>query len=443
MAPLVSSQTQAQRPTHTRYWVIVFACVLAVITYIDRVSISAAAPAMRHDLGLSEVQMGWAFSAFIFSYALCEIPGGLLGDLIGPRKVLMRIVLWWSVFTAATGRTWSFSSLMTTQSLFGVGEAGCFPNLTKAFTAWLPEREHVRAQGIMWLSARWGGAFTPPLVVLVMKLVGWRNAFGIFGCLGVLWAVAFYFWFRDDPRQHPQVNQAERDLIARTAPPRAGHGKVPVRKLLRSRQVWMLCWQYFCLSYGWYFYLTWLPTYLREGRHLEFTHAAWLSVLPLFVGGMGNPGAVLLTGPLTRWTGSVATARRVIAYAGFAGAAGFLLLSTRVNDPTFAMIAMGIASFSNDLVMPGSWASAMEVGGKYCGTISGAMNMWGNMGGALGPMVNGYLLRGALEFKLFALKWSLHWGANNWNLTFYVAAGVYLMGIVCWTLLDPVTPLEL
>jgi MFS family permease len=433
--------TLPERPTHTRYWVIVFACVLAVVTYIDRVCISAATPAIRRDLGLNEVQMGWAFTAFGWAYALCEIPGGWLGDRIGPRKVLMRIVIWWSVFTAATGWAWGFGSLVVTRFLFGAGEAGCFPNLTKAFSTWLPEREHVRAQGIMWLSARWGGAFTPPLVALVMNMVGWRHSFEIFGCLGVLWAVAFFFWYRDDPHQHPQVNQAERDLLAHSATTTAGHGHVPWGKLVRSRQVWMLCWQYFCLSYGWYFYLTWLPTYLREGRHLEFTHAAWLSVLPLFVGGMGNPAAVLITGPITRLTGSVTTARRLIAYAGFAGAAGFLLLSTRMNDPTLAMISMGIASFSNDLVMPGAWASAMEVGGKCCGTLSGAMNMWGNIGGALAPLVNGYILLGRLEIPFAG--WTFTWADHNWNLIFYIAAGVYLMGIVCWALLDPVTPLDL
>ena len=442
MALPASLPLEAQRPTRTRYWVIVFAVTLAVITYIDRVCISAAAPFMQRDLGLSKAQMGWAFSAFLFAYALCEVPGGVMGDLIGPRKVLMRIVIWWSTFMAATGRTWGFTPLITTQAMFGAGEAGCFPNLTKAFSAWLPEREHVRAQGIMWLSARWGGAFTPPLVVWVMAMVGWRNAFAVLGCLGVVWAVAFYLWYRDDPRQNPRVNRAERDLITLSARRSGGHGHVPWSRFLRSRQVWMLCWQYFCLSYGWYFYLTWLPTYLKEGRHLEFTHAAWLSVLPLFVGGLGNPAAVLLTGPVMRWTGSVAVTRRRIAFAGFAGAACFLLLSTRVNDPTFAMIAMGIASFCNDLVMPGAWASAMDLGGKFCGTLSGAMNMWGNIGGALGPLVNGYILSGGLDFKPLGINWALKWAPGNWNMTFYIAAGVYLAGILCWALLDPVTPLE-
>jgi basic amino acid/polyamine antiporter, APA family len=130
-------------------------------------------------------QMGWAFGAFGLAYSLFEMPGGYLGDRMGPRKVLLRIVLWWSFFTAATGRAWNLASITTTQFLFGAGEAGCFPNLTKAFTTWLPAREKVRAQGIMWLSARWGGAFTPPLVAMVMGFVGWRNAFALFGLLGM------------------------------------------------------------------------------------------------------------------------------------------------------------------------------------------------------------------------------------------------------------------
>src|SRR5215472_3036700 len=200
MVTPVSSQT----PTHVRYWVIAFAVALAVITYIDRVCISQAAPLITRDLGFSREQMGAVFSAFTLAYALFEIPGGYLGDRMGARRVLMRIVVWWSFFTAATGWAWNYVSLLVTRFMFGAGEAGCFPNLTKVFTTWLPERERVRAQGIMWLSARWGGAFTPPLVAAVMLWLspdavpehGWRRAFAVFGCLGLAWAVVFYVWFR-------------------------------------------------------------------------------------------------------------------------------------------------------------------------------------------------------------------------------------------------------
>lgn len=141
--PLVTSGPAVERPTRVRHWVIVFAAALAVITYIDRVSISFAAPFIRHDLGLSTIQMGWAFTAFGWAYALCEIPGGYLGDRLGPRRVLMRVVVWWSFFTAATGWAWSFASLTVTRFLFGMGEAGCFPNLTKAFSSWMPDRKSV------------------------------------------------------------------------------------------------------------------------------------------------------------------------------------------------------------------------------------------------------------------------------------------------------------
>ncbi|HWC99553.1 MAG TPA: MFS transporter [Candidatus Sulfopaludibacter sp.] len=419
-------RSMTERPTTVRYWVIVFAVALAVVTYVDRVAISSAAPSIQHDLGLTKVEMGWVFTAFGLAYAMFEMPGGYMGDWMGPRKVLMRIVLWWSFFTAATGWAWNLPSLLVTRFLFGAGEAGCFPNVTKAFSTWLPEEEKTRAQSIMWLSARWGGAFTPPLVVWVMIQVGWRHSFELFGILGVIWAVFFYRWYRNDPLKNPKLNAAERELLKHSAKHAEGHGDVPWVELLASQQVWMLCWQYFCLSYGWYFYITWLPTYLREARHLTLTSSAWLGVLPLFCGGIGNPVGSFLTSRLTPRTG-LAQARRLVAYIGFTGAAGFLILSTYVGDPLFAMLSIGMASFCNDLVMPGTWAAAMDVGGKYAGTLSGAMNMWGNVGGLLCPLAIGYLLK---------------WTGNNWNVTFYVSAGIYLAGILFWRFLDPVTPLQ-
>jgi MFS family permease len=417
----------AQRATRVRYWVIVFAVSLAVITYIDRVSIATAAPSIQHDVGLDDVQMGWAFGAFAWAYALFEIPGGFLGDWMGPRKVLLRVVAWWSFFTAATGWAWSVVSLTVTRFLFGMGEAGCFPNLTKAFTIWLPPNERVRAQGIMWLSARWGGAFTPPLVAMVMGRVGWRHAFEIFGCLGVLWAAAFWFWFRDNPLHNPSLNAAERELLRDEASLAAGHTHVPWLRLAGSRQVWLLMWQYFCLSYGWYFYITWLPSYLQRGRHLPLDSAKWLAVLPLFFGGLGSLAGHYAAARLARSTGSVARARRTVASIGFIAGAAFLLVSTRIQSPLLAVLAIGVSSFAVDLSMPCSWAAAMDIGGPCAGTVSGAMNMWGNMGGAIAATLNGYLLR---------------WFHANWNITFYVSAAIYLVAVVLWKFLDPVTTLR-
>src|SRR5262249_27897208 len=199
------------------------------------------------DLGLTSVQMGWVFSAFSWAYAAFEIPSGWLGDRLGPRRVLMRIVIWWSAFTAATGWVWNFPSLMVARTLFGAGEAGCFPNLTRAFTVWLPSRERERAQAILWLSARWGGAVTPLLVAYILDYVSWRRAFEIFGAIGVLWALAFYRWYRDDPRTHRAVNDAELALLPPRTQTAAVHGVIPWRHFLLRPAMWLLWVQYVCL----------------------------------------------------------------------------------------------------------------------------------------------------------------------------------------------------
>ena len=172
--------------------------------------------------------------------ALCEIPAGWMGDKWGARKVLLRVTVLWSIFTAATGWVWNYSSLLVCRLLFGVGEAGCFPNLAKAFTIWLPANERVRAQGLMWFAAHWGGAATPLLVALMLQYVPWRRVFEIFGVLGIVWAIVFYRWFKDDPRTHPSVNEAEHALLP-TLKEQSSHAGVPWRKIFRHRST-MLLW---------------------------------------------------------------------------------------------------------------------------------------------------------------------------------------------------------
>jgi MFS family permease len=408
---------------------VVFAVTLAILSYIDRVCISQAAPVMMRDLGLDKVQMGHVFSAFGIAYALFEIPGGWMGDWMGPRKVLMRIVLWWSFFTAATGFVRSFVSLYIVRFLFGAGEAGCFPNLTKAFTTWLPNRERVRAQGIMWTFARWGGAFTPPLVVATFNWVSWRWAFVIYGAIGVIWAVFFYAWYRDNPSDHKSVNKGELALLAENQHLASGHGDVPWGKLLSSPTVWLLWAQYFCLSYPWYFYITWLPTFLKE-RFPELTDVerANLAILPLFFGGIGSLFCGFISARVIRAAGSVSKARRLLACIGFFGAACMLAVAINMSEAIYVMVFMGLTSFFNDLVMPGAWTTCMDVGGKYAGTVAGSMNMMGNVAGFVAPTVGGYILRS--------------YTSNGWEIFLYTMAAMYLIGTLCWPFIDPVTPLE-
>lgn len=415
---------QAGPPSRTRYFVIAFAITLAIIQYIDRVCISQAAPNVSKDLHLTKEQMGWVFGVFTLAYALFEIPTGYLGDKIGPRRVLTRVVLWWSFFTAATGWVWNWMTLLIVRFLFGAGEAGCFPNLTKAFDRWLPLHERIRAQSIMWMSARWGGAATPFLVFSVLELVHWRTAFVLFGFLGVVWCVFFYRWFRDNPREHKRVNQAEAALLPETIP-HGDHFNLPWAKLCRSRSIALLCAQYFACSYSWYFFVTWFPTYLLEVHKFDLKKSALLAGLPLFVGGLGSLLIGAIAPRLQRKYGT-GLVRRSVGVIGSVGAASCLVAATFLKEPILAVVAIAMASFCNDVMLPGAWTSCMDIGGKYVGTVSGTMNMMGNFGGFVSPIVLGYIVG----------------RTGNWALTFYVTASLYLFGAVCWWLVDPVTPLE-
>ena len=416
-----------QRPTRVRYGVILFSITLAILAYIDRACISMAAPIISKDLHLDTVQMGWVFFIFALAYALLEVPGGWMGDWLGPKKMLVRIVLWWSFFTAATGWAWSYVSLLVTRFLFGMGEAGCFPNLAKAMTIWLPQPERVRAQGLMWTFARWGGAFTPPLMALAFQYVSWRRAFGLFGIIGVVWCAVFLVLFKDNPREHKGVNAAELALIEGSGRITSGHPHVPWWKLVSSRTVWMLWVQYFLISYPFYFYLTWLPTYLMKGRQLNFEQASRFAIFPLLFAGAGCLVSGMISARVARWTGSVSRARRALGTAGFFVAGLFVLLHIQIQAPFLAMLALGIATFFHDLTTPGAWGACMDVGGKYAGTLSGSMNMMGNFGSMLSPVAIGYILK---------------YTGNNWNICLYSVAAAYLLGTFCWPLMDPVTPLE-
>jgi sugar phosphate permease len=407
-----------------------FAMTLAAVLYVDRICIAQSQHLISEELGLTKAQMGWAFTIFGVAYGLFEIPGGWLADRFGPRRVLTGGVTWWSFFTLATGWARSLASLISYRFLFGMGQACCFPTLTRAFTNWLRGPDRTRAQGLMWLAARWGGAFTPLLVVFVLDFVTWRQSFYLFGSVGFVWTVLFWRWFRDYPSsstERTEPDQRESDAGA-AEPNQPSHLDVPWGRLLTNRSVWLLCMQYACLSYGFWFYLTWLPTYIREHFGLQEADrylAALLASPPLFLAGISCVLTGWLTPRLVRRFGDVRRVRRALGVFGTGTACVMLLVSIRLNNPIAAMVAMGFSCFGNDIAMPGSWAGCMDMGGPYAGTLSGTMNMSGCIGGLLAPLTIPHILEAA---------------GGQWRVVILVIAGWYAVGAFCWLGIDPVTP---
>lgn len=409
------------QPTRGRFTLLRFTLLLSIITYLDRVAISSAAPAIREELGLSLIEMGWVFSAFTFAYAAFEIPSGWLGDVIGPRKVLARIVLWWSTFTMLTGVAWSFTSMVVARFLFGVGEAGAFPNISRSFANWFPTAERGSAHGVIFMGTRVGGAIAPPLVVLLMAWVGWRLTFFAFGSLGVIWCVVWWRWFRDDPALHPSVNDAELETIRRGLPA-AGHGAFLWRRLL-SANLLLICLMYFCMAYTLYFNLTWLPTYLREARGFSVEQAGIIAGIVLLTGGIATWAGGRLTDHLVRRYGLKIGRSLGVVTLPLSGAV--LVAAALVENRIAAVILFALTLGLADLCVSACWSICHDVGGDKAGTVTGCMNTVGNIGGALSPLVVGY-----------AVQW---W--SSWTLPFFVTAGVYVAGGILTFFINPNQPL--
>jgi MFS family permease len=412
------------RPTRARRTMLAFALGATAVAYLDRVCISTAAPAIKADLGLDDAQMGYVFSAFTLAYALFEVPSGWLADRFGARLMLTRIVVWWSAMTAATGLATGFGSLIAVRWLFGMGEAGVFPSLTRAFGRWLPERERGTAFGLTLMAAALGGALTQPLVVWLLERVSWRVAFPIFGSVGVVYALAWFAWFRDDPRTHRSVNAAELAVIG--ADPPTPHPSVPWGTLVRSRNLAALCAMYFGAIYGWYFYLTWLPTYLLRARGFDLTSVGWLAALPLLGIAAGSFVGGFLADALSRRFG-VRIGLRIPGVVGLPLAAVAIVAAVTTEDPRTSAYCLSAAAGLAALGVAPGWSVCLAIGGRHAGVVSGAMNTFGNLGGVMSPIVVGWCL--------------MLWG--SWEAPLYTVAGFYVFAAICWLGVDASELLDL
>jgi MFS family permease len=435
-----------------RYGVLAYLCTLAFVLYLDRVCISKAAPDLMAELDISYGQMGYVFGAFTLAYGLFEVPVGRWGDRFGSRGVLIRIVLWWSAFTVLTGCVWpfaldtgwrlpglgvplvfnSFALLLLVRFLFGAGEAGALPNSARVIARWFPQGRRGPAQAAINAAMLVGGALAPIIAAYLIQSAGWRLSFLLFGALGVIWAVAFWAWFRDDPADHPAVNEAELRLIQgkpdHDTPP-SEHPQVPWRMVLGSPTVLLLGGIMSTTAFTAYMYFFWYPTYLQSARNASNLEAGWLAGLVLAGGSIGCILGGYVGDWLVRRTGEQRWTRRCLGFVGLASAALLLVSSIHCNDPLAAVALTALASFSAYLTLPNWWAVVTEISGEHLGALFGLLNSLGVPGAFLSSVFLGWFAdwRNSQGFT----------GRDQWDSAFYAYAGALLCGACAWLLVDP------
>jgi MFS family permease len=405
-----------------RYRVVAFTVALAGVTYLDRICISTLAPSISRDLGLSKIDMSWVFSAFAFAYARFEVPSAWWGERIGTRRVLTRIVAWWSAFTIATASAWSYTSMLAVRFLFGAGEAGAWPNAARTFSRWIPTEERGRVQGVFFAGAFLAGGLTPALVAALEPRVGWRGVFACFGVVGFVWAAAWYRWFRDEPSEHPAVSPDELALITAGRGDGASHAvdRHSLGALARSPSAWALCLGYFSNSYGSYFVMTWLPTYLAERRGFSAGSLALFAGLPLLLSvGSGILGGIA-TDLLARRYG-VRFGRVSVGVASYVVAATMMVLSVGAESPRTAATLLAIATAASMFSLGAHWAAAIDIGGHHAGVLSACMNTTGQIGSISSPLVAARLVQ--------------HYA--SWAIPLYVMAALYAFSALTWLFVRP------
>lgn len=410
-----------ERPTRTRHAVLWLIVLAYMITYMDRVVISSAAPSIRREFGFDMLTMGWILASFRWGYTLFQIPGAWMGDRFGPRRALTLIVAWWSVFTCLTAAAWSTASMAVFRFLFGVGEAGAFPIATRSLSRWMLPSERGFAQGVTHAGSRLGAAVTPPLVVALIIGYGWRTPFFVFGSLGVVWAALWYRYYRDTPDEHSGVNAAERQLIhSALGGKRTGTSQaVPWSKLLKHPTLWYLSLSYFCYAYCISVYLDWFPTYLNDHRGLTLKQMGFFAMFPLLAGTVGDLAGGWFSDRLLKRSGNLKSSRRMVAIAGYVLAAIGIIPATLTDDPVSCILYTCVGVFGLELTVGVSWAIPLDIGGDYAGSASAIMNTCGNIGGAISPALLAYLVQG-----------------YGWNIPFFLASALCLVAAALYFKID-------
>lgn len=387
--------------------------ILGMVTFLDRINISVAGSSIMHDLELSPSQWGWVQSAFILSYGLMQIPMGALGDHFGHRKILAAIVLWWSAFTAFTGLAGGLASLLVIRFMFGIGEAGSSPCSTGVISRWFEKSEVGKAQGYVWAASRMGGALTPFVVIPVMMWVGWRAAFYLLGALGVVWAVIWYWYYRDSSDSgDSRVSRESRET------------SLSWSLLFGNRQFWLICGMYFFYAFGSWFFFSWFPTFMELGRGFDKTELTYAVAVPFIMSMIGNIAGGHLTDKLTQKYG-IKIGRKALGSTSLTVSAVCMFLAAFIPGKMAVFVFLSLCFGIFDLMLPSAWALCIDLGKRHAGTISGAMNTAGNIGGFCCGILFGELVQ----------------QSGNYNLPLYMIAVMLLVSAVLFAFINPEKPI--
>ena len=404
-----------------RSWILVMLIFLGVVTFLDRINITVAGSAIMRDLNLTPDQWGWILSAFILSYGLMQIPMGAMGDKRGHRSTLALIVLWWSAFTAFTGMAGGFVSLILIRFMFGIGEAGSSPCSTGVISRWFPKKEVGKAQGFIWAASRMGGALTPFIVLPVITYLGWRAAFYILGAVGVIWSIVWYLFYRNQPKEMRGIS-AEEIAEAPVTQMAVSTEKVsiPWKSLLSSKQFWLILSMYFFYAFGSWFFFSWFPTFMELGRGFEKDQLTYAIAVPFVMSMIGNISGGYLTDKLSAKYG-LKVGRKALGSSSLIVSAIFMFLAAFIPGKMQVFIFLSLAFGIIDLMLPSAWALCVDLGKKYSGAVSGAMNTAGNLGGFVCSLIFGYVVS----------------ATGNYNLPLYIIAGMLVISAIIFMFIDP------
>lgn len=402
---------------------LLFLVLISVVTFLDRINISVAGATIMADLGLTPSQWGWVLSVFTISYGIMQVPLGVWGDKRGHRLVLTLIVLWWSLFTGLTGMAAGFVSLLVIRFGFGIGEAGSYPCMTGVIVKWYRKHETSIAQGYIWAASRMGGALTPFVVIPVLALLGWRAAFFLLAALGVLWSAGWYLWYRNRPADVRGITAAELAELPE-AQPDGGKSAVPWRRMMGSVQFWLVLAMYFFYAWGSWFFFSWFPTFMEMGRGFSQSQLTYVVAIPFVMSMAGNiVGGYLSTSLSVRY--GLKTGRRLLGVGGLAVSALCMFLAAFIPGKTQVFVFLSLCFGVIDLMLPSAWAICADIGRRYAGAVSGAMNTAGNIGGFACATVFGYVVQ----------------ATGNYNVPLFVIAAMLVVAALLFACIDPTKPL--